>query len=102
MEPVEEARPTIAAHGEPIDMNSEADKSRTSIPRGDDRGHRWSPLATHMGYTRTPQQREAILAATRRMTWIATWPPHASPLPHIGPAARTLAAALTHGAPLRS
>ena len=99
----EEARPTIAADVEPIDMTSQTDERRTSIPRGDDGGQRWSPLATHMGYTRTPQQREAILAATCRMTWIAAQPPHASPLLHIGPAARTLAAAaITHGAPLRS
>jgi hypothetical protein len=41
-------------------MTSEADKRRTSICRADDGGHRWSPLATHMGYTRTPEQREAI------------------------------------------
>ena len=102
MEPLEEARPTIAAHGELIDMNSEADKRRTSISRGDDGGHRWSPLATHMGYTRTPQQREAILSAIRRMTWISAQPPHASPLLHIGSAARALAAAITRGAPLRS
>jgi hypothetical protein len=98
----EEARPTIAAHGEPTDMTSEADERRTSTSRADDGVHRWSLLATHMGYTRTPEQREAILAAIRRMTWIATRPPHASPLPHIGPAARTLAAALTHRAPPRS
>ena len=83
-------------------MTSQADERRTSISRADDGGHRWSPLATHMGYTRTPEQREAILAAIRRMTWIAIRPPHASPLMHIGPAARTLAAAITHGAPLRS
>jgi hypothetical protein len=98
----EEARPPIAAHGDPLDMNSEADERRTSIPRGDDGGHRWSLLATHMGYTRTPEQREVILSAMRRMTWIPARPPHASPLMHIGPAARTLAAALTHRAPLRS
>jgi hypothetical protein len=55
-----------------------------------------------MGYTRTRQQREAILAAIPRMTWIATRPPHASRVMHIGPAARTVAAAITHGAPLRS
>jgi hypothetical protein len=55
-----------------------------------------------MGYTRTRQQREAILAAIRRMTWIAIRPPHGSPLMHIGPVARTVAAAITHGAPLRS
>jgi hypothetical protein len=55
-----------------------------------------------MGYTRTRQQRQAILAAIRSMSWISIQPPHASPLMHIGPAARTLAAALTHRAPLRS
>jgi hypothetical protein len=54
-----------------------------------------------MGYTHTPEQREAILAAIRRMTWITTRPPHALPLLHLGPAARALAAALTHRAPLR-
>ena len=95
----EEARP-IAAHGEPIDMTSEADERRTSISRGDG-GQRWSPLANHMGYTRTPEQREAILAAICRMTWITTGPPHVAPLLHLGPAARALAAAITHRAPLR-
>jgi hypothetical protein len=100
MQPASKPRPTIADDAEPMGMTSEADKRRTSIPRGDG-GQRWSPLANHMGYTRTPEQREAILAAIRRMTWIAAQPPHASPLPHIGPAARTLAAALTHRAPPR-
>ena len=79
MQPASKPGPTIAADVEPIDMTSQTDERRTSIPRGDDGGQRWSPLATHMGYTRTPQQREAILAATRRMTWIAAQPPHASP-----------------------
>ncbi len=65
MEPVRKPGPTVAAHGEPIDMTSQADERRTSIARRDDGGHRWSPLATHMGYTRTPEQREAILAAIR-------------------------------------
>ena len=93
--------PTVAAHGEPIDMTSQADECRTSISRADDGGHRWSPLATRMGYTRTAEQREAILAAIRSMRWIATPPPHASPRMHVGPVARTLAAAITRGAPLR-
>jgi hypothetical protein len=102
MQPMSNPGPTIAAHAEPIDITSQAHERRTSMSRPVDRGHQWSPLATHMGYTRTPQQREAILSAIRRMTWISAQPPHASPLLHIGSAARTLAAALTHRAPLRS
>ena len=102
MQPASKPGPTIATHAEPIDMTSQADERRTSISRADDRGHQWSPLATHMGYTRSPEQREAILAAIRRMTWIAIRPPHASLRMHVGPAARTLAAALTHASPLCS
>lgn len=69
---------------------------------GGDGGQRWSPLANYMGYTRTPEQRETILAAIRRMTWIAIRPPYALLSMHVGPAARTVAAAITHGSPLRS
>ena len=94
--------PTIAAHGEPIHMTVQADVRRTSISRADDGGHIWSPLATHMGYTQTAEQREAILAAIHSMRWIAIRPLHASLLLHIGSAARTLTAALTHAAPVRS
>jgi hypothetical protein len=43
-------------------------KSRT-----DDRRLSWTHLGTHMGYTATQAQREAILAAIERMTW--TTPP---------------------------
>jgi hypothetical protein len=102
MQPVRKPEPTAAAHREPIATTVQADERRTSTSRADDRDLRWSPLATHMGYTHTPEQREVILSAMRRMTWIAARPPHASPLMHIGPAAHTLAAALTHRAPLRS
>jgi hypothetical protein len=53
-----------------------------------------------MGYTRTPDQRQAILAAIRSMSWISIEPPDASSRLHLGPAARTLAAALSHESPL--
>ena len=83
-------------------MTTQTDEHRALISRADNGPQWWSPLASHMGYTRTREQRDAILAAIRRMTWIAMRLPHASLLIQINPAACTIAAALTHASPLRS
>ena len=83
-------------------MTTQADEHRALISRADNGPQWWSPLASHMGYTRTSEQRDAILAGIRRMTWIAIRLPQASLLMQINPAACSIARALTHASPLRS
>ena len=93
---------TDTRRDEPIHVAIQTEQRLESSSRTDDCSQLWSPLACHMGYTRTPEQRDAILAAIRRMTWIAMRLPQASLLMQINPAACTIAAALTHASPLRS
>jgi hypothetical protein len=47
----------VAARCEPIDVSFQADQLWPTIARRDNRCHRWCPLAAHMGYIRTPDQR---------------------------------------------